>query len=148
MKRKAGKLVVITMLIGVLSLLSGCSYLVSDIDRTKKEVEEYNTLVEDTVNAYTVIRKVAETNNRGILRYVTTDKEFSFVEDLETKELTDKEKEAFKHPTVIYDKYFTSLGADAVREVLVISGKKHRMFVTAVWNQEQIVYLDRKVVEQ
>lgn len=134
------------ILILIVPLISGCGLLpLNDTETKKKEVEQYNKMVEETLNSYVDMQIVAEKEKESMLKFVTKDSEWSWSDSYKVKALTPEELDAFQIYSIVYDEYFTSLGASAVREVIIISGYKHRMYVTIIWGQDGILSIDREV---
>lgn len=139
------------LILGVSSLLlSGCNYLTNtDIESKQKEVEEYNKLVSETLDSFTKIKLLAESKKQDMISYALTDTTW----DMATKanvtvtDLTPAEKESFTVPAVVHDKFFTATGSEAAREVLIINGLKHKMYLTVIWGKDGLLSFERKVVE-
>ncbi len=125
--------------IGVLALLTGCG----GVQQAEQDISSYNKLVDATLSGYALSRAYAESQNSLLKEYVLHGSEFETPTRLEN--LTPTEQEAFKLNTVVLDDYFTSLGSEGVREVLVLKGTGGRMFVTAVWGSDSLLDLERKV---
>lgn len=135
--------------ITALIMLSGCSPFSNDVNIKKKDVENYNALVETTVDNYVTSKIFAEKNKEDLLNFVLNDKEWSLVKNLETtfEELSEDEVEAFKMRSIVYDKYFTALGADGVREVIILTGSGYRAYITIIWGSKEIYSINRVVME-
>jgi hypothetical protein len=138
-------------LVGILLLLtlSGCNGLPSKTsDLKEKEITEYNKLVSATLNAYMSESLNADRSKSDLLLLLTKDKELSLPPSVKLPQvLSPEESVAFNTYGVIYDKYFTSVGADAVREVLVLRGNGYSMFATVIWGKGEIQSLSRVVKE-
>ena len=129
------------------SLLGGCNILDKQQDMKLEEIRTHNKLVDDTVNNFAVVKNFAEGNKEGLMRFILQDELWNWGHKAELEPLTDEEKESFKIKGVVYDEFFTSLGASGVREILVINGTNHRMYVTVIWGEEDIISLERVVKE-
>lgn len=133
----------------VLSLaLSGCSGL-SDADAKRKEVEEYNTLVSTTVDTFTEVKTYAETSQRDLLGYLKNNTEWDNLSAKEegSENVTPEVLDGFGTASVVYNDYFTSIGASAVRQVLVLRGDGYIMYATVLWGKDEVISLTRRVVE-
>ena len=128
-------------------LTSGCAISpINSIDSKEKEVSDYNKMVEETFSSATNVRYFAESEKSNMLDFVLRNKDWEYFTG-DFKHLSKEELESFSLEGVVHDKYFTSLGADSLREVLVINGKKHRMFVTIIWGIEKVYSVDREVID-
>lgn len=125
-----------------LLVISGCSSG-SSASNAQQNVAQYNQLVDSTLNGYAASKAYAETQNQQLKDYLLHGSDFET--PVKLPNLSAAEKEAFKLNTVVMDDYFTSLGSEGVREVLVVKGVGARMFVTATWGKGKLLDLDRKV---
>lgn len=145
------KLTLIILLICSITMLSGCGLLkFSDMAEKKKEMEEYNKIVNITLENYTKANILAKQEKDNLMGYLLRDESWGVVEKLEVtfNKLTEEEKDAFTINGVVYDEYFTALGADGVREVIIINGKERTMYATVIWGKEDVYSIDRVVVEK
>lgn len=144
---KVAKIAVVSLIVA--TLLSGCDALpFSDVNATRQRVTEYNDLVKGTLDSYTSSKVNATKQKEAMIAYVTQDKEWSDVSiqtSLDVRPLTTAEKDSFELYGVVYDKFFTSIGATSLREVLVINGNDTRMFVTIIWSGDAVVSISRVV---
>lgn len=131
------------------ALLSGCGVLQLDSSKVKEQdVLKYNELVAGTVASYAQGKLKSEEEKEQVLKYLTTDEGWSFVETapIQPEPLTEEQKQAFQLNGIIYDEYFTALGADGVREVIILSGQGAKMFVTILWGKDALHSISREVV--
>lgn len=125
-------------------LLSGCGVLpTTDLNAKRLEVEEYNSLVSSTLSAYTAIKQKAEGELYNLADFVLRGGENYQGVSLES--LTEGELESFNNFNIFYNGYFTSVGADSVRQVLILKGYDKVLYVTVIWGTEDIHSVDRVV---
>lgn len=131
------------------TLLSGCNSVpFSDVNVTKQKVAEYNELVDGTLDAYTKAKVNATDQKDSMFNYIIKDQEWLGVSSqtsLNLTPLTPDQLKSFELYGVVYDKFFTSLGVTAIREVLVINGNGYRMYVTILWGEKEVVSVSRVV---
>lgn len=129
-------------------ILSGCGTMSSAYKAKESEVTEYNDLVASTLTAYGTLKVMADNNKEVLLDFIFTNKNQTkiFLPDVKPIHLTEDEIKLFERRSVIYDDYYTSLGSDGLREVLVIKGLKgYIMYVTLVWSEEGITLFEREI---
>lgn len=133
----------------IVLILSGCNGVpIQGAGSKEKQVDEYNSLVKETLNAYVKADSFAQMNNKDMLKYVTKDSDWGLLSGVKTPEkLSQLELKSFETYGTIYDKYFTSIGADSVREVVVINSANYNMFVTIIWSKDKIQSISRAVKE-
>jgi hypothetical protein len=130
------------------SMLTGCGILPYDALKTKeKEVTEYNTMLTKTLGSYAQNKILADSEKEKLLSFILKDEVWALASQsgITLDVLKEEELTAFKVKGIVYDEYFTSLGADALREVLIITGKDYRMYVTVIWGKNTIHSIDRVV---
>jgi predicted small lipoprotein YifL len=134
------------VVLGVIAAsLSGCGISPSsDLNVKKAEIQEWNSKTEQTIQAYEKVKSYADLQKSAMLDYVLKDTTWSIHSGLQP--LTKEQLVAFKVKSIVHDKYFTSIGANAVREVLVINGIGQRMYVTIIWGKDSITSLERVVI--
>lgn len=134
------------LIIGVI-LLSGCSVSPEfDLQAKKQEIEEYNRLVDSTLEAYKDSRTFAELNKEDLIEYLTKDTEWGLLpSENKPNTMTEEELKAFRVHGVIHDEYFTSLGATSVREVIILSGMGYNLFATILWDEDEIISISREI---
>jgi hypothetical protein len=141
----------VTLLVLCSLLLSGCSFLpLADLGSKKVKVKEYNILVDGTLNSYPKVKKFAESEKTKMFDFILKDTKWETFEKADSfvalKPLTKEEKEALGVYAVVYDKYFTSLGADGIREVIILNGTYIRLYITLLWGKDTVYSVNRKVV--
>lgn len=135
--RRLGLAIVIVSVLA----LSGCDYLGSST--REKDVEEYNKLATETVSNYTNAKMFADKNKGDFLKYVKGESEWEMYSDL--SELSEEEKRSFEITMVWQDKYYTALGSTGVREVVILNGTDHTMYVNIIWTDGKVVSVERVV---
>lgn len=130
------------------SILSGCEIF----DQTKsqeKDVNDYNKQVATTITDYAASKVTAEKHKDELMNFLLKDEGFDLLAKAKysiAPALSKKQSEAFKiHNSVIFDDYYTSLGASSIREVIVIKGSKMTMYATIIWTKDSIFSIERKV---
>lgn len=133
-------------LLGVL-FLSGCGFTVNVAELKREEIMRENALVESTLSSYYTNKEIAEEKKDALLRYalygVKSDQLFSssFSDD-GSEEALASEKDPY---AIVYDKYFTALGATSLREIIVMNFEEKVVYINALWDKEGLVWLDKKV---
>lgn len=126
--------------------LTGCSSL--SVENTKNKVDEYNKLVQGTVDSYSSSVAYSKKIKDNLIEDLTKDKGVALNERYKLDRLTDEEKKAFEHPMINMDEYFTSLGASSTREVILIVGSnKMVMNIILVWSENDLLGIERRVVK-
>lgn len=126
--------------------LTGCSSL--SVESTKNKVDEYNKLVQGTVDSYSSSVAYSKKIKDNLIEDLTEDKGVALNERYKLDRLTDEEKKAFEHPMINMDEYFTSLGASSTREVILIVGSnKMVMNIILVWSENDLLGIERRVVK-
>lgn len=136
---------------GLLPVITGCSSVeVNSVGLTQQKVEAYNTLVAHTLADYAQAKLVAQSENSSVLSFLSQDIASSAVAKVASsvQPLTPKELTLFKYYTVVYQGYFTALGASGVREVVVLASKNKRLYGTMLWNSQGLYALSRVVLAQ
>lgn len=130
----------------VTCILSGCGIVpVWDLKAKEAEINEYNKLVEDTLDYYIKSKTFAINNKEDLMNFILYDKSSDLFSEHKLTKLTKEQLEAFKIHGVIYDEYFTALKAEGVREILIINGRGYRMYVTVIWGKDKVHYISRVV---
>lgn len=125
--------------------LTGCNSL--SVENTKNKVDDYNKLVQDTINSYSSSVAYSKKTKDSIIEDLTKDTGIALNERYKLDRLTDEEKKAFEYPMINMDEYFTSLGASSTREVILIVGSnKMVMNLILVWSGDDLLSIERRVV--
>lgn len=138
----------IYLLIVTIMILTGCGEYSKTYQSKKTEIEEYNQLVKDTLIAYERTKTFAETQQEYVEGFIFEDKYFkTLVEsDVIPPLLTPEQKDIFSYRSIIYNDFYTSLGADTVRQVIVVKGKNNYvMTVIILWSEDKIKDFKRDV---
>ena len=125
--------------------LTGCDSL--SVESTKNKVDDYNKLVQDTINSYNVSVDYSKKTKDSIIEDLTKDTGVALNERYKLDRLTAEEKKSFEYPMINMDEYFTSLGASSTREVILIVGSnKMVMNIILVWSGDDLLSIERRVV--
>jgi hypothetical protein len=141
------------LLLGILSsllLLTGCYPIPTlNISAEKQKVTNYNLLVAKTLANYVEYKGLAKKEQNSLISFLLSNKRVLPLagKALSVTPLTQKEFNSFKqYHFVSFNHYFTALGASGVREVLIIDSQNYRMYVTLIWGNKVVIYLNREVI--
>ncbi|MNL91301.1 hypothetical protein D3C81_10330 [compost metagenome] len=129
-----------------MSTLISCTSVNYGLKSKKEEVTNYNNLVQDTMKDYSAERAYAESVNSHILQFALNDWKLDIMNGLSFTPLTEEEKQAFTMYAIVSDNYFTSLGSEGVREVIIINGKQKHMIVNLIWKGNKVIDVNRRVI--
>lgn len=143
------KFLLLFLLVGA---LSGCGVLFVDKSAKLADVEEQNALVQSTLSAFNDSKSFAlqfrDTLIPLLVKNFTADDlgRLGLSTDLNNVvPLSDEELEAFRVYVVVHDEFYTSLGADTTREIILIKGDSKMLYVTAIWGVDSLKMLTREV---
>lgn len=139
------KIVVGLICLATINLIS-CTSVNYGLKSKKEEVTNYNNLVQATMDDYSKERAYAEQVNSHILQFAIKDWDLDIMKGLTFTPLTEEEKQAFTLYAVVSDNYFTSLGSEGVREVIIINGKQKHMIVNLIWKDNKVIDVNRRVI--
>lgn len=123
--------------------LVGCE---SKTKVVEKEVNKYNELVEGTLDSYSKSVAISKKDKDAIIKDLTEDKGIALNDKYGLERLPEEHKEAFKHPMINMDEYYTSIGATATREVILLVGSDGLvMNLILVWSDEGLIDIERRV---
>lgn len=127
-------------------LLTGCGVLDSGVASQREEVLNYNATVDKTIGHYEQAKKNADEKKETFLNEIVTNSSAPLYVDLE--ELTEEQLLSFSNYVVVEDTYFTAYGSTGVREVVRLNGVDHRMNISAVWSDSNLVSVERWVISK
>lgn len=145
-RRRNRRIPILAGTVSLALLLSGCG---STQELQTKKVEEYNAMATGTVNSYSdIVNKITEEQVK-LENYLIFDSKYPLAEDAKynlVTPLSERELENFNdYNSVIDNDYYTSLGANTVRQVLVVKGQKQIMYATIVWKKDKIISIERVI---
>lgn len=137
----------IALLLLTIPLLWGCSESSKSYKELKLEIDDYNTLVGDTLFAFSTLKATVKDKEDEILDYVLENVATGLVsDDLALEPLLDTELQLFGNRSIIYNDFYTALGSSTVRQVIVIKGKDEKlMSIKIIWGEDGIVDIKREL---
>lgn len=137
----------IALLLLTIPLLWGCSESSKSYKELKLEIDDYNTLVGDTLFAFSTLKATVKDKEDEILDYVLENVATGLVsDDLALEPLLDTELQLFENRSIIYNDFYTALGSSTVRQVIVIKGKDEKlMSIKIIWGEDGIVDIKREL---
>lgn len=133
------------MLVCVLPvLLNGCTSM--SVTNVTNEVYKYNALVKGTIDSYSESVAYSKKNKDSIIKDLTSDRGLSLNDRYKLDRLTSEQIKSFEYPMVNMDEYFTSIGASATREVILLVGSnKMVMNIILIWSGDDLLSIERRV---
>lgn len=135
----------------IFPLLTGCGQFTQQYEQKKAEIEEYNTLVIDTLASFTKAKTFAESQQTNLEDYIFENEYFPTLVDagIVTPNLTEEQIDLFNYRSILDNDYYTSLGSSTARQVMTIKGKEnHMMYVKIIWSENGIIDFKREVRQQ
>lgn len=144
------KVKILIVLAFLLCVLQGCSSKNSEL--LQKEVDEYNSTVSKTLTSYAKTKLFIDKHRKEVDNLIMYDKKTKNVSSDAIEmlpKLNKQELEDFKDwGTLLTRDYFTAYGNTGIREVTVITGNKYDMYVTIVWAKDEVVSIERRLIER
>ncbi|HBG5344181.1 TPA: hypothetical protein KQG29_001545 [Clostridioides difficile] len=123
----------------------GCKKDIS-YDVACNKVETYNKLVSSTLESYKKAFKYAQ-SKKNIIEDLYKDTGIVLDEKYKLKRMTDDEKKAFEiRNSIALDKYFTSLGMDGVKEIIILNGSdNYIMTIVLYFGVDNLLAIERSI---
>lgn len=127
------------------SQLVGCSGDLS-VKTNKKEVEDYNVVVEKTLKAFTDGVTESQNIQNDLYKFILTDELVGSLKVNKQDTLSEDIIEEFKTNILVDDLYLTSYGASNLREVVIFNSANSRLIATIIWNDDGSIDSIERVV--
>ncbi|HBF1820583.1 hypothetical protein [Clostridioides sp. ZZV15-6597] len=123
----------------------GCKNDIS-YDVAYNKVETYNKLVSSTLESYKKALTYAQ-SKKNIIEDIYKDTGIALNEKYKLKRMTSEEKKAFEiRNSIALDKYFTSLGMDGVKEIIILNGSdNYIMTIVLYFGINDLLAIERNI---
>ncbi|MFA8998085.1 hypothetical protein ACEI87_10440 [Clostridioides difficile] len=125
--------------------MTGCKNDIS-YDVAHNKVENYNKLVSSTLESYKEAFTYAQ-SKKNIIKDIYKDTGTALDKKYKLKRMTEEEKKAFEiRNSVALDKYFTSLGMDGIKEIIILNGSdNYIMTIVLYFGVNDLLAIERNI---